>query len=116
MSIISDKDDVDIQTVEVTSFDQESVEMEERAKLVAETLSSIYPNHMWMVGWAPGAVLIVKHGLGDSRYGYTIDNAAICSHKDLFRSVVQAGGELLERMGLPRRAWNGEDQATQYQM
>lgn len=107
--------DIDIQTVDVTSFDQESLEMESRARLVAETLCKEYPNHLWQVGWAPGATLIVKHMLGDARYGYTIDNAMICSQTALRRACQQAGGELLERMGLPRGAWNGEDQATQYQ-
>lgn len=100
--------DADIQIVEVTSPDD--FQLHYRAKEVADLLDKHYPNFLWQVSWAPGEVLVVKNALiGGGKYGYTIDNAMICTHRDLVRAAIQAGGELLERARMPRRAWNGED-------
>lgn len=103
----------DIQTVEVTS-DAENVEMEVIAKSAAEILSKAYANHWWMVGWAPGMNLVIKHGMGDNRFGYSLHVPSCHSASDFGKQVIRGGGELLERMGLPRGAWNGDDQAQQY--
>jgi hypothetical protein len=109
MSNIHDRQiDVDVQTVEVTSVDAESIEMEHKAKEVATLLCKAYPDHPWMVGWAPGMTLVVKHMAGDARYGYTIDGGKGFTPKALAHMAMLAGGELLERMGLPRGRWNGE--------
>ena len=105
----------DIQKVEVTSFDDESVEMEHKAKEIAQALTTAYPNHPWAIGWAPGMTLVVKHLGGDARWGYTIDAAKSFSASDLKKSAVTAGGELLERMGMARGAWNGEEFAMKYE-
>lgn len=99
---------LDIQAVEHTSIDMETVEMEAKAKEVAQTLSTHYPDHIWMVGWAPGMTLVVKNMAMDARYGYTIDAAKSFSASDLAHSAMIAGGELLERMGLRRGRWDGE--------
>ena len=107
--------DIDVQTVEVTSIDDESIEMEHKAKEVATALCKTYPDHPWMVGWAPGMTLVVKHMAGDARYGYTIDACKSFSASDLAKTAMLAGGELLERMGLPRSAWKGEF-GSQYQL
>jgi hypothetical protein len=115
-SNIHDKDiDVDVQTVEVTSVDNESVEMEVKAKEVATLLCKTYPDHPWMVGWAPGMALVVKHMAGDSRYGFTIDARTVTTPKQLAHMAMLAGGELLERMGMSRGRWNG-DMGEQYQL
>lgn len=98
----------DIQTVDVTSVDEESMEMEYKAKQVAEVLTRQYPGYPWIVGWAPGMTLVVKCLLMDARYGYTIDAAKSFSASDLAHTAMLAGGELLERMGMKRGAWNGE--------
>lgn len=98
----------DIQTVEVTSVDHESVEMEHKAKVVAEILSKHYPNYPWAVGWAPGMTLVVKNlAIADGRYGYTIDACKSFSASDLAHSAMLAGGELLERCGASKQ-WDGE--------
>jgi hypothetical protein len=116
MNNIHDKDiDIDVQTVEVTSVDAESIEMEVKAKEVATLLCQTYPDHPWMVGWAPGMTLVVKHMAGDSRYGYTIDAAKTMTPKRLAHMAMLAGGELLERMGMSRGRWNGEF-GTEYQL
>jgi len=106
--------EADIQTVEVTSTDAESRQMEMMAKLAAQKLTLHYPNHLWMVGWAPGLTLVIKHGAADARYGYTIDAAKAASISEFEAAVVYGGGEMLERLGMPRGAWDGEFPTQQY--
>jgi hypothetical protein len=98
----------DIRTVDVTSVDHESVEMEAKAKQVAEVLTRHYPEHLWAVGWAPGGTLVVKNMAIPGNYGYTIDAAKSFSATDLAHTAMLAGGELLERCGFRRGGWNGE--------
>ena len=99
---------LDIQTVDATP-DAENSQMELIAKMSAQVLSKHYPNHLWMVGWAPGMTLVVKNmAIQDGRYGFTVDAARAATVSQLEREVMVAGGELLERCGVPRGAWNGE--------
>lgn len=99
----------DVRIVEATSMDEYA--LNERAKDVAEVLSNTYPNHLWQVGWTDGNVLVVKNALiGGGRYGYTIDAATMLTRKDLVKMARAAGGELLERCGMKRGAWDGEEQ------
>lgn len=108
--------DADIQTVEVTSRDSgEDSQMELIAKLAAQKLSQHYPAHLWMVGWAPGMALIIKNMAMDPRYGYSIDAAKAHSISELEHAIMIAGGEILERMGMSRGAWDGE-MPTQIQL
>jgi hypothetical protein len=100
-------DGLDIQTVESTP-DAENSQMELIAKLAATVLSRHYPAHLWAVGWAPGLTLVIKNMAMDGRYGFTIDAAKAASVSELEHAVMLAGGELLERMGMKRGAWNGE--------
>lgn len=98
----------DIATVDATP-DVENGQMELIAKLAAQTLSKHYPNHVWMVGWAPGRTLIVKNmAIDDGRYGFTVDAHRAASVSELEHAIMRAGGELLERCGVPRGAWDGE--------
>lgn len=99
----------DVRIVEATSMDEYA--LNERAKAVAYVLSTTYPNHLWQVGWTNGNVLVVKNALiGGGKYGYTIDNAALVTHRDLVKAARDAGGELLERCGMRRGAWDGDEQ------
>ena len=101
--------DADLQTIEVTSPDDpENSQMELLAKLAAQTLTTHYPAHLWAVGWAPGMTLIIKNMGMDARYGFTIDAAKAHSITQLEHAVMMGGGELLERMGVKRGAWDGE--------
>lgn len=101
--------DADVAVAEVTSVDAESSQMELIAKMAAMKLSEHYPSHVWMVGWAPGMTLVIKNmAIDDGRYGFTVDAARAASVSELERSIVYGGGELLERCGVPRGAWNGE--------
>jgi len=97
----------DIRTVQV-SKDKENAVMELLAKSVAETLTKNYPNYPWVVGWLPGHALAVKLLLNpDFNYGYTIDCRGGMSAWRLAHEAKMAGGELLERLDLPRGAWDG---------
>lgn len=98
----------DIQTVEVTSFDHESIQMEAWAKEVAQTLVNHYPAHLWSVGWMPGMTLCVKNMAIPGNYGYTIDGSKVATSSELAKLAMLAGGELLERCGFKRGEWNGE--------
>lgn len=104
--------DTDIQVVEQTSIDAESSQMEMIAKLAAQKLSQHYPQHIWMVGWAPGMTLVIKNMAMDARYGYTVDAARAATVSELEHAIIMGGGELLERIGMPRGAWNGEFATT----
>jgi hypothetical protein len=110
-------DAADVQTVECTSsgsLDPEWVQMEIIMKKSALLLTRTYPNHLWQVGCAPGGVLCIKHGMADSRFGYTIDLPSCHSSSQLEHAIIMGGGELLERMGMARGAWNGEGGMTEY--
>jgi len=98
----------DIQTVDISSYDEETVQMEAIAKVAAQILCDVYPNHLWTVGWMPGMALAVKNMAIPGNYGYTLDCTKIASASEFKRLVRTAGGELLERCGMPRGAWNGE--------
>ena len=99
----------DIAVAEVTSVDAESSQMELIAKMAAQTLTQHYPNHIWMVGWAPGMTLVIKNmAIDDGRYGFTVDAAKAATSSELEKAIIFGGGELLERCGVPRGAWNGE--------
>jgi hypothetical protein len=101
-------DTADIRTVDITSVDEETAEMEFKAKQVCEVLVQHYPEHVWAVGWAPGYTLVVRNLAIPGNYGYTIDAAKSFSASDLAHSAMIAGGELLERCGWARGRWNGE--------
>lgn len=99
----------DIATVEATAGDVENSQMELIAKMAAQVLSNHYPAHVWMVGWAPGRTLVVKNmAIDDGRYGFTVDAHRAATVSELERNIVRAGGELLERCGVRRGAWDGE--------
>jgi hypothetical protein len=98
----------DIQTVDITSVDEETVQMEAMAKVAAQILCDTYPRHLWAVGWLPGLALCVKNMAIPGNYGYTLDCTKIATASEFKRLVVTAGGELLERCGMARGTWNGE--------
>ncbi len=101
-------DEADIQCVSMTP-DPENAQMHLIAKIAAQVLTKHYPNHLWVVGWMPGMALAIKNmAIDDGRYGFTVDVPRASSVSELEREIVKAGGELLERCGVPRGAWDGE--------
>jgi hypothetical protein len=100
--------DTDIQVVDLTP-DVENIQMEQVAKMAAQVLATHYPDHIWMVGWAPGMTLVIKNmAISDGRYGFTIDAARAASISELEHAIMYGGGELLERCGVKRGKWDGE--------
>ena len=98
----------EIATVD-SSPDVENSQMELIAKMAAQALSQHYPAHLWMVGWAPGRALVVKNmAIDDGRYGFTVDAHRDDTVRAVERLMVCAGGELFQRCGVPRGAWDGE--------
>ena len=110
-----DANGLDIQVAEITSASGEDPQMMMIAKMAAQVLNKHYENHWWMVGWAPGMTLVIKHGGGDSRYGFTVDAAKAASISELEHAIMYGGGELLERMGMARKAWDGEQFGNKYE-
>ena len=98
----------DICTVDITSYDEETVQMEAMAKTACQILCDMYPDHLWTVGWMPGLALCVKNMAIPGNYGFTIDCQKIATSSEFKRLVREAGGELLERCGMRRGRWNGE--------
>jgi hypothetical protein len=79
----------------------------EKAKEVAETLNQKYPGHLWAVS-VQGGVLVVKNLAISTFYGFIIKHHDSYSASDLARTACEAGGELLERAGMPRdKPWDG---------
>ncbi len=80
------------------------------AKEISETLTAVYPNHSWWIEVRQGA-LIIKHfsisgasgTIGMVRHLSSLVGDATARK----REVVRAAGELLERAGLPRGAFQG---------
>lgn len=72
------------------------------AKEIAETLHAHYPGHLWAVNVKSG-VAIIKDLCVSSLYGYVLKYADIVSDAGTRKkSVINAGGEILERAGLNR--------------
>lgn len=75
---------------------------------VGEDLSQAFPDYPWMVGCnhQAGTIVIdlqVPKPLGLEGYGYLLFLSTVLGPGGR-KAVIRAGGELLERFGLPRRS------------
>lgn len=80
------------------------------AKRVGEKLHKEYPGHLWSVRVFEGAC-IIKNQYVSSNYGYVLYTSTIDADPNL-KCVMRAGGEILERAALARRAHEDGDQAV----
>lgn len=82
--------------------------IEAAAKEVAEALSVAYPDHFWAIGYQGGAIVVKNMAIidGGNQYGMVLPKHY--SSSDLKRNAILMAGELLERAGMKRGAWNGE--------
>lgn len=73
------------------------------ARMIGDTLEAHYPGWMWYVEVNQG-VATIKSTNADPKYGYRLNLAQdFYSASELSKMTVRAGGELLERLGMPRR-------------
>jgi hypothetical protein len=78
------------------------------AKNAAEALVMIYPNHSWWVECKQG-VLVIKHFAISGMIGMVRHCADLDFSATSFRhEIAMAAGELLERAGMPRGAFDGQ--------
>jgi hypothetical protein len=98
--------DHDITIAEQTSIRPEEATLREWAKAVADKLCEVYPNHLWAVAWQGGA-LVVKNLAISGFYGMVLEDARKHSLKYILLDSVMKAGELLERCGMKRGAWDG---------
>lgn len=91
---------------EIATVDMGEIENMDDAKAVGDALETAYPGYLWMVSSASG-VIAVKNGMLSQfgQYGMILPKHYSASH--LKAEAIRAGGELLERCGLPRGAWPG---------
>ena len=102
--------DLEIAVVESTPHENNE-KMHLIAKMAAGLLATHYPAHLWAVGWLDGDALAIKNmGIGGDgyKYGFTIDCPKAATISELEKAIVMGGGELLERCGVRRGAWDGE--------
>ena len=78
------------------------------AKEAAETLHTHFPRYLWGVN-VEGSIVNIRCLNLSGRYGYTLHIPAIYSASDWKRSVMLAGGEILERYRQSRRGLNEQD-------
>ena len=79
------------------------------AKEAPEILCSAYPNHSWWVECKSGLLIIKHFGISD-KIGMVRKLTALAADANLRkRDLVRAAGELLERAGLARRDYRGEN-------
>ena len=114
-NIICRNDSLDMAVVEATSMTAEDMKMLSLIKLVGVTLDKHYPCHWWMVSWAPGGVIIIKHAEGDPRFGHTIAADKSYSSSNLEHEAMVGGGDLLEQMRLTRGARNFAETPCEYE-
>lgn len=70
---------------------------------MADTLHRAYPGHLWAVtcdGWK--GIATVRNLRLSGTWGFVLKLPAIYSASEWDRRVLMAGGEILERFGIPR--------------
>ena len=92
----------------IESKDTDNVTWEMKiAKQCTDHLQNHYPGHLWAVNVnSIGGTINIFNLAMSSLYGYLLKMTTVENDPQL-KSVTRAGGELLERGGLPKR-WNGE--------
>jgi hypothetical protein len=83
--------------------DMESATAAHHAKLIGDCLETAYPGWMWFVE-VKGGIATIKSMHADAKFGFVLHLlTGFYSASDLKRQALRAGGELLERLGMPRR-------------
>jgi hypothetical protein len=87
----------------------------ELAVEIGRVLQREYPNHPWIVGFQ-GRGLVIRHlaiasevarVIGREGFSSLLPRDKLDTPKEVTRSAIRFGGELLEAFGLPRGPWDG---------
>lgn len=82
---------------------------------VGNELNRAYPDHPWMVSFQ-GRALVVRHlaianavacGIGREGFGALLPREKLGTPKEVARTAMEFGGQLLEAFGLRRGPWDG---------
>lgn len=75
------------------------------SKQLADRLNNSFPGYLWAVHcqWKQG-IAVIRNLSVSARYGYVLHILKAWSSSELERQAVAAGGEILERYRLSRRA------------
>jgi len=80
-------------------------------KQVGDELERHYPGWQWLITVPPkGGVVQIRSMHMEARYGFVLKLGASYSASHLAKEAVRAGGELLERTGMPRSRFDYDRQ------
>lgn len=89
----------------------------EIAQEVGKALNKAYPNHPWIIGFQ-GRCVVIRHmaiadcvhvATGKQGFAAALPQSKLRTPKEIVRSAVMMGGQLLETFRLPRGEWDGRD-------
>lgn len=88
------------------------------ALAVGEALNDAYPNHPWVVGFQGGGIVVrhliiaaeVEKVIGKGGFSSLLPKDKLGTPKEIRRSAIEFGGQLLETFGMKRGAWDGNEQ------
>lgn len=87
------------------------------AKQIGDALQKHYPDHPWVV-CVQGRAIIIRHlaiaaevaaKIHREGFGAVLPKDKLGTPKQIVRSAIQFGGQLLEAFQLPRGKWDGRD-------
>lgn len=94
---------------EMIVADHDGIQDMARAKECAEVLMKTYPGHPWIVNAQDDSVWVsLMYAAKFGSYCYYIHPRHTVTPTMLREHVIRGGGELLERLGMPRHGvWDG---------
>jgi len=82
--------------------DMEGATTMHTVRMIGDTLETYYPGWLWFVE-VKGGIASIKSMHANPKYAYVLRLlSGFYSASDLKRQVIHAGGELLERLNMPR--------------
>ncbi len=85
------------------------------AEYIGDELQKAYPNHPWIIGFQGGALVIrhlaiaseVSRVIGKEGFASLLPRNKLGTPKEIRKSAIEFGGQLLEAFSLPRGPWDG---------
>jgi hypothetical protein len=86
------------------------------AQNVGDALNKAYPNHPWVIGFQGGGIVVrhlviaaeVERVIGKGGFASLLPKEKLGTPKEVMKTAVEFGGQLLETFGMKRGAWHGE--------